>query len=89
VPDNYQARMPIADANSYGDVYADSSSNGYGYGYGDGNSHSNGYGDCNGNAYGFTNAYAVPIAHNGLLSAGGHERCSQHRQGRFHGAVEV
>ena len=26
-----------------------------------------------GNAYGFTNANAVPIAHDGLLFAGGHE----------------
>ena len=33
----------------------------------DGNSHSNGH------AYGFTDANAVPIAHDGLLFACGHE----------------
>ena len=42
-----------------------------------------------GNGYGFTNANAVPMAHNGLLSAGGYEQCSQYRQRWLYGAAEV
>jgi hypothetical protein len=92
-----------ADSHRYGNgyLYANTSANCYGYcnlyantsancyGHRNRHSHSNGYAYRNGNAYGFTNANAVPIAHNGLLSAGGHERCSQHRQGRLYGAIEV
>ena len=85
-------------AHSYGDCncyeYANTSAysncNCYEYAntsaYSNGNSHGDGYVFTNANAYA-----TVPIAHNGLLSAGRHdtEWCSQHRQSWFYGAAEV
>ena len=71
--------MPITNANGYS--HGNINTNCYGYGY----LYANGYRDChcygycnryshsNGCTYRNANAYAVRMARNGLLSAGGHE----------------
>ena len=81
VPDNYESCMSIAYADSHGNINANCYGNCDSYGncncnvYANGHCYSYGYTYRYGNAYIVTNANAhstVPMAHNGLLSAGGH-----------------